>query len=75
MRLGYTVAQLYGLPHGILHVFNTIFYENEFQNTQNQSFSRAIYFTKLRGADYCTPHWHFRTFSTSLTHSPSNRSY
>jgi hypothetical protein len=29
-----TVAQLYGLPHGILHVFNTILYENEFQNPQ-----------------------------------------
>jgi hypothetical protein len=25
---------LYGLPHGILHVFNTILYENEFQNPQ-----------------------------------------
>jgi hypothetical protein len=31
---GYTVAQLYGVPHGILHVFNTILYENEFQNPQ-----------------------------------------
>jgi hypothetical protein len=30
----HTVAQLYGLPHGILHVFNTILYENEFQNPQ-----------------------------------------
>jgi hypothetical protein len=28
------VAQLYGLPHGILRVFNTILYENEFQNPQ-----------------------------------------
>jgi hypothetical protein len=28
------VGQLYGLPHGILHVFNTILYENEFQNPQ-----------------------------------------
>jgi hypothetical protein len=27
----HTVAQLYGLPHGILRVF---FYENEFQNPQ-----------------------------------------
>jgi hypothetical protein len=25
---------LFGLPHGILHVFNTILYENEFQNPQ-----------------------------------------
>jgi hypothetical protein len=25
---------VYGLPHGILHVFNTIIYENEFQNPQ-----------------------------------------
>jgi hypothetical protein len=25
---------LYGLPHGILRVFNTILYENEFQNPQ-----------------------------------------
>jgi hypothetical protein len=30
----HTVAQLYGLPHAILHVFNTILYENEFQNSQ-----------------------------------------
>jgi hypothetical protein len=30
----HTVAQLYGLPHEILHVFNTILYENEFQNPQ-----------------------------------------
>jgi hypothetical protein len=30
----HTVAQLYGLPHGIIRVFNTIFYENEFQNPQ-----------------------------------------
>jgi hypothetical protein len=29
-----TLAQLYELPHGILHVFNTILYENEFQNPQ-----------------------------------------
>jgi hypothetical protein len=25
---------VYGLPHGILHVFDTILYENEFQNPQ-----------------------------------------
>jgi hypothetical protein len=39
------------VPHGILHVFNTILYENEFQNPQifqqtialHQSFFRAIY--------------------------------
>jgi hypothetical protein len=30
----YTVAQLYGLPRGILEVFNIILYENEFQNPQ-----------------------------------------
>jgi hypothetical protein len=30
----HTVAQLYGVPHGILGVFNTILYENEFQNPQ-----------------------------------------
>jgi hypothetical protein len=29
-----SVAQLYGLPHGILGVFNTILYENKFQNPQ-----------------------------------------
>jgi hypothetical protein len=34
MRKPNTVAQLYGLPHGILHVFNTILYENEFLNPQ-----------------------------------------
>jgi hypothetical protein len=28
------VAQLYGMPHGILEVFNAILYENEFQNPQ-----------------------------------------
>jgi 3-isopropylmalate dehydratase small subunit len=30
----HTAAQLYGVPHVILRVFNTIFYENEFQNPQ-----------------------------------------
>jgi hypothetical protein len=29
------VGQLYGVPHGILRVFNTILYKNEFQNPQN----------------------------------------
>jgi hypothetical protein len=28
------VGQLYGVPHGMLRVFNTILYENEFQNPQ-----------------------------------------
>jgi hypothetical protein len=28
------VGPLYGVPHGILHVFNTILYENEFLNPQ-----------------------------------------
>jgi hypothetical protein len=28
------VGQLYGVPHGILRVINTILYENEFQNPQ-----------------------------------------
>jgi hypothetical protein len=28
------VEQLYGVPHKILRVFNTILYENEFQNPQ-----------------------------------------
>jgi hypothetical protein len=28
------VGQLYGVPHGILRVSNTILYENEFQNPQ-----------------------------------------
>jgi hypothetical protein len=27
-------AQLYGVPHGILSVFNTILYEHEFENPQ-----------------------------------------
>jgi hypothetical protein len=30
----HTVAQLYGLPHGILHAFYTSLYEIEFQNPQ-----------------------------------------
>jgi hypothetical protein len=29
-------TQLYGLPHEILHVFNTILYKNEFQNPRIQ---------------------------------------
>jgi hypothetical protein len=37
MQAPHTVAQLYGLPHGILGVFNTILYENEFQNPQTIS--------------------------------------
>jgi hypothetical protein len=28
----YTVAKLYGLPRGILGVFNTILHKNEFEN-------------------------------------------
>jgi hypothetical protein len=28
-------GQLYGVPHGILRVINTILYGNEFQNPQN----------------------------------------
>jgi hypothetical protein len=32
MRHPHTVAQLYGLLHGILLIFNTILYENQFQN-------------------------------------------
>jgi hypothetical protein len=34
MRHPIQLPNLYGLPHGILHVFNTILYENEFQNPQ-----------------------------------------
>jgi hypothetical protein len=30
----FTTHTLYGVPHGILGVFNTILYENEFQNPQ-----------------------------------------
>jgi hypothetical protein len=30
---------MYGLYHGIIHVFNTILYENEFQNPQQQTIS------------------------------------
>jgi hypothetical protein len=26
--------KLYGVPHGIIKVFNTILYQNEFQNPQ-----------------------------------------
>jgi hypothetical protein len=41
----HTVAQLYGLPHGILHVFNTILYEKEFQNPQiSQQTIMSIFF-------------------------------
>jgi hypothetical protein len=40
------------VPHGILRVFTTILYENEFQNpqtTDHQSFSRAFNFkTRLK---------------------------
>jgi hypothetical protein len=28
------IRPLFGLPYGILHVFNTILYENELQNPQ-----------------------------------------
>jgi hypothetical protein len=28
------MRQLYEVPHGIIRVFNTILYENEFQNPQ-----------------------------------------
>jgi hypothetical protein len=32
MRHPHTVGQLYGVPHVILRIYNTILYENEFQN-------------------------------------------
>jgi hypothetical protein len=34
MRHPHIAAQLNGVPHGILKVFHTILYENEFQNPQ-----------------------------------------
>jgi hypothetical protein len=37
------VGQLYGVPHGILRVFQTIGYENEFQ----KGFSREFYFSTI----------------------------
>jgi hypothetical protein len=40
----HTVAQLYGLPHGILHIFNTILYENHFHiNSENEFQSPQIF--------------------------------
>jgi hypothetical protein len=36
------VGQLYWVPHGLLLVFNTILYENEFQNPQ------IFYLDKIR---------------------------
>jgi hypothetical protein len=32
---GNPYSHLYGVPHGILMVFNAIFYENEFQNPEH----------------------------------------
>jgi hypothetical protein len=34
VHIVHIVLQLYGVPHGILRVFNTILYENEFRNPQ-----------------------------------------
>jgi hypothetical protein len=34
LEVTHIVGQLYGVSHGILHVFNTILYKNKFQNPQ-----------------------------------------
>jgi hypothetical protein len=34
MRQPIQLLNYMGLPHGLLHAFNTILYENEFQNPQ-----------------------------------------
>jgi hypothetical protein len=41
------VAQLYGLPHEILHVNNTILYENEFQNPQRACIDNRFGFREI----------------------------
>jgi hypothetical protein len=41
-------AQLYGVPHRILRVFNTILYENEFQNPQISSERSVLLYLKSR---------------------------
>jgi hypothetical protein len=33
---------MYGVPHGILRVFNSILYENEFQNPQKNLTGRSL---------------------------------
>jgi hypothetical protein len=38
------VGQLYGVPHGLLRVFNTILYKNEFQKSSNFSPSSKVFF-------------------------------
>jgi hypothetical protein len=60
-----------GVPHGILRVFNTILYENEFQNnfpTDHQSFSRAFYFSLL-----CCIMFNFAIFNFSKVATKSDR--
>jgi hypothetical protein len=49
-------TQLYGLPHGMLHVFNTILYENEFQNHQILKWvaSKLLKLFDFRDTELCT---------------------
>jgi hypothetical protein len=57
MRHPHTLAQLYGLPHGSLNIFNTILYQNEFQNPQ--IFQQTI---RLFPEQSTLVNTHFRTF-------------
>jgi hypothetical protein len=62
------VGQLYWVPHGLLLVFNTILYENEFQNPQ--IFYLHVRFSPERsilvGQLYWVPHGLLLVFNTIL---------
>jgi hypothetical protein len=56
------------MPHGILHVFNTIIYKKEFQNPQifQQTIRLFPKQSTLVGQLYGVPHWIIRVFNTIL---------
>jgi hypothetical protein len=73
----YSWGQLYGVPHGISRVFNTILYKNEFQNPQifQQTISLfpeqstlAKVNISFRGVDYLGPWSHPWFLVQSCTH-------
>jgi hypothetical protein len=61
----HTVAQLYahGLTNGILRVFNTILYENEFQNYQ--IFQQTVFFPSFKTFEQVKNNFCFFTLGSS----------
>jgi hypothetical protein len=71
----YIVGQVYRVPHVILLVFNTILYENEFQNPQvfhqylrfsPEPSTLVIYKNRVSTFSYCSYRNNFKRASRNL---------